>query len=372
MAALWINTASADSHVNISEADCQAIKDGTVALKAVPADVRDACNQVAAVAPAAGDAGADSPIDPCTGAGAGNSVYCWGPWAALAPAAGGNPDSGPAVDPIPTDPRPELLAITNVEPPTEPPTEPPGPELPIEGCAPGASCGFATVIAGLGAVGPADETTVEGFDLVDDGTQFTVAPGEANAIQSFTMTTQYEDRPDGLENLAAAFVDDVNNPTEGSALQARVLRNDNGEIVVAADVWANSGGGTSNSGFFVWSRAVNQGELDALNAGAGATLNFSGVMSVDNATVANITLNFGSESNWTGSWTNPNYNFSAGGLIQGPNFGSDPSQFSANVQDGYVQGALVGALGTRAAAHVIEVTLDSQGAVRDVGLALEQ
>jgi hypothetical protein len=366
MAALWINTASADSHVNISEEDCRAIKDGTVAPKSVPADVREACDQLLAVAPVAGDPGTDSPVDPCGADGAGGSVYCWGPWAALAPAAAGNPDSGPAVDPLefPDEALPKLGGNPDN---TNPPIEP---DLPMGSCAPGASCGFATVIAGLQSQAPADDTTVERFDMTDDGTQFTVAPGEANEIDSFAMQTEFTDRPDGLENMSATYVDDPNSPTEGSIVVARVLRNDDGDVVASADVWANSSNGTANSGFFVWSRAASQSDLDALNNNS-ATLNFSGVMSVDNSTVADITMNFGSDSNWSGNWTNPNYNFSAGGAISGADFGSDPSQFSNNVQDGFVQGALVGALGKRAAAHMVDVTLNGQGAVRDVGLALE-
>lgn len=384
MAGLWVNSASASSHVNISEEDCQAIKDGTIAPKSVPADVREACDQLLAMAPAAGsDAAADSPIDPCGAAGSGGSVYCWGPWAALAPAAGGYPDAGPAVDPIQLDPTRELLAVNNIqppdngvtppiEPPIEPPIQPPVvPVLPLGGCAPGASCGFTSVVAGVTAQAPAEDTAIERYELAADGTQFTVAPGEAGEIQSFTMQTQFTDPPDGLEILTSTFVDDPNDPAQASIVQARVVRDGDGEILAGADYWAKSDNGDANSGFFVWSRAVSQSELDTLNSMGGATLNFSGVMSVDNSTVANITMNFGSESSWTGNWTNPNYNFSAGGAISGPNFGSDPSQFSNNVQDGYVQGALVGALGNRAAAHVIDVTLDSPGAIRDVGLALE-
>ncbi len=90
-------------------------------------------------------------------------------------------------------------------------------------------------------------------------------------------------------------------------------------------------------------------------------------MSVDNQTLASITLDYGPAA-WTGSWENPAYEFSAGGLLSWQNFLSDASQFSDNVQEGFVQGSLVGPAEDRGVAHIVEVFLDGDVLVRDVGL----
>ena len=94
-------------------------------------------------------------------------------------------------------------------------------------------------------------------------------------------------------------------------------------------------------------------------------------MSVDPATLAQIELNYGATSTWTGNWDNPDWSFDAGGPVQDVNFVSDASQFSDNVQGGFVQGAVVGGADGRAAIHVIEVMLDGPGLIRDVGLLNE-
>ena len=79
-------------------------------------------------------------------------------------------------------------------------------------------------------------------------------------------------------------------------------------------------------------------------------------MSVNNATNANMTVNFGSQPNWTGTWTNPAWSFGAGGTVSGVNLISNPAQFSINVQSGVVQGALVGEPGKAGIVHMIDVT----------------
>jgi len=91
---------------------------------------------------------------------------------------------------------------------------------------------------------------------------------------------------------------------------------------------------------------------------------------VDNSTVATISTTLG-QNVWTGQWNNPNYSFDAGGRIEGASFGSDPSQFSSNVQSGFVEGAIVGPSNRRAVTHAIDVELDGIGRLQDVGLLLQ-
>src|SRR5690606_32237738 len=100
----------------------------------------------------------------------------------------------------------------------------------------------------------------------------------------------------------------------------------------AADVWThgNRDSNLAQSGYFAWGNATSQAGLDALAAGA-ATLHFSGPMSVDNATVASLTVDFGGSPAWTGTWNNPDWSFGAGGTVTGADLISEAGQFTSNV-----------------------------------------
>ena len=117
-------------------------------------------------------------------------------------------------------------------------------------------------------------------------------------------------------------------------------------------------------------RGAGKAGLNALNAG-NVSLTFTGPMSVNNSTTGNLTVNFGGNPNWTGTWTNPAWSFGAGGSVSGPNLISLPGQFTSNVTGtgSYVQGALVGEPGgAHGITHIIDVTLEGQGRIKDVGL----
>ena len=149
-----------------------------------------------------------------------------------------------------------------------------------------------------------------------------------------------------------------------------VQDDDSGEILLAADVWTHGTRESARSGYFAWGTAMSQSGVDSLNAG-NVSLNFTGPMSVNNATVANMTLNFGNNPNWTGNWDNPAWAFSAGGTVTGVNLISQPDQFSSNVigTGNFVQGAIVGEpAGPIGITHIIDVTLEGQGRIKDVGL----
>jgi hypothetical protein len=304
-------------------------------------------------------------LDPCSGAGAANNVLCWGPWAGLAPAAGGPPVTVAGADLRLPDRRPELAD------PFTPDVNPAPPVLPLGSCAPGTPCGFATVVTGVTSSAAPEQTEFARIDLAADGKSFVIRRLDGSIIASVpTMGTVILPRNDGFEGLRATG----RNGAEQSRAIARIVRGDDGEIILAADVWGhgNNATGEFNSGYFAWGVASSQAGLDALNAG-NVTATFTGPMSVNNATSATMTINFGSQPTWTGNWTNPGYAFSAGGTVSGADLISVPGQFSANVvaNQSLVQGALVGEAGNRGVAHLIDVTIAGQGLVRDVGLLRE-
>ena len=326
----------------------------------VPQHLVDGCKErmalaVPAIVPMAGDAGAKQPADPCVGPGAASSVNCWGPWSTLEPAASG---IAPPVDLIQMaefEVRPELADQF-------------GPSVGL--CVPGASCGFATIVDGTSGHASSADTTIAQFDLASDGSQFTVAPGQAGAIASVGgMTPRFIDRPDSYENMRSGGADG----NRVSGLIARVMRDSEGNIVTSADWWAQGNTDTlsANSGFYAWGVSMTQADVNALhNAQVSAV--FTGPMSVDNATNAMITLNFGANPNWTGNWENPGYSFDAGGTLVGVDLVSDPAQFSSNVgAESYVQGALLGDSANKSIAHVIDVDIAGAGRIKDVGLLRE-
>jgi hypothetical protein len=330
----------------------------------VPRNLVDLCKEKMAVVaplPPAAIAAAPGPAaqDPCTGPDAAASVLCWGPWSTLAPAAVA-PMSALEIPDYPGDCEygselaDQCVALLA-------PLEP----QPLEGCTPGTPCGFATVVDGVTSHGDVEETEFARIDVAPDGTSFAIRPGEEGEIASVAMMTNIQPRNDGYENMRSNGIEG----DEQSRLVARIVRGDSGDLELAADVWGHGNRETriAQSGFFAWGNATSSAGLDALN-GNGVSLSYSGPMSVNNATNAAMTVAFGTNPTWTGTWTNPAWSFGAGGTVTGVNMISRPEQFTGNVQSGFVQGALLGEPGRGGIAHIIDVTLEGQGRIKDVGL----
>ena len=341
----------------LSERDCSEILEQWANdPDSVPQHLVDECKKTMAGAAGALAAPlADAAQDPCVGIGAAGSVHCWGPWSALAPAASGIVAPVNLVPMNEYDIRPELAAQFD----------------PVAGsCIPGTACGFASVVDGFSGQAPGDDTAIAQFDLANDGSQFTVAPGQDGQIASIGgMVPAFIDRPDGYENMRAEGLDGLH----ASQLIARVMRDGNGDIVAAADLWADGDVGTltGNSGSFAWGVSMSQADLNTLNSG-GVSAVFTGLMSVNNATAASITMNFGTNPTWTGEWTNPDFAFDAGGALLGVDLVSDPAQFSNNIgADSFVQGVLLGDSANKSIAHFIDVDVAGTGRIKDVGLLRE-
>ncbi len=336
----------------------------------VPRHLVDGCKEqlAAAAAPVAAAAAAAEPAatDPCSGPGAAGSVLCWGPWAALAPAAAGDPARLDFPDYYGDCETGSDIADQCVA-----QLEPLGPEPPLDGCAPGTPCGFATLVAGLTSDGDVEETSFERFDLASDGSSFVVDPDGADEIESVEMGVTITPRSDSYEGMRSRGREGDHE----SRLIARIVRDgESGDIELAADIWTDgsrSNSALNRSGYFAWGIATSQSGLDLLN-GNGTSISFAGPMSVHNATQANLTVNFGSQASWTGTWTNPAWSFGAGGTVNGVNMLSNPAQFTSNVQSGgVVQGALVGEPGRMGITHLIDVNLAGTGHIKDVGLLRE-
>lgn len=333
--------------------------------KAAPRSEINSCKDQLAAAPVAAPPAEPAElanVDPCGGPDAGDSVLCWGPWATLAPAA-----AAPLValalpeTPVDCDEISEIAAqcVPKVE-----------PVLPLEGCTPGTPCGFATIVGGFTSTGDPEDTEFGRFTMTPDGTEFTVDPETGDPINSVPMTTVVTPRPDdGYGNLWATGREG----DAGSRLVARVEQDDEGEVLMAADIWSHGTRENPQSGYFAWGTTTSQAGLNALNAG-NVTLNFSGPMSASTSTTGNMTLKFGANPSWTGTWNNPNYSFGAGGVVSGANLISQASKFTDNVvgTGNFVQGALVGEAGSpRGITHIVDVTLADQGRIKDVGLLRE-
>ncbi len=366
--ALWsIGAMAAD--LTLDDQDCAKILERWAENpNSVPRHLVDACKEQMAVAPAPETVAAQpAPVDPCAGPDAAGSVLCWGPWATLAPAAAGPvaalefPDF-PGDCETGADISNQCVARLALLTPPDPP---------LDGCTPGTSCGFATVVDNLTSTGDVEATGFRKFDMATDGTNFTVDPAGTDEIQSIAMDATVFPGFNGWEELDSRGRDG----TDESYLIARVIREDDeGDIQMAADIWTRASTANSSlnrSGYFAWGVATSQSGLNFLN-GNGIRVAFSGPMSVNNATNATMTVDFGSQPSWTGNWTNPAWSFGAGGAVTGVNLISSPDQFTSNVQaGGLVQGALVGEPGRQGLIHLIDVTLAGQGHIKDVGLLRE-
>jgi hypothetical protein len=345
----------------LSESDCTAILANDVgALKSVPAALVESCRNAPVLAP--GAAAIASAPDPCSGADAASSVYCWGPWVGLAPAAGGVVDSQAIL--YQEELRPEVASVFDSD------VEPVVPIIPLGQCIEGTACGFATVVAGAGGSGNAEDTELTTFSVTSDGSSFVVASGERNEIQSVSMAADLAPRGGDVYILDSVGASTTSSGTQVSQLQARVTSTDGVNIIDAADFWLNAnvvaGAVDAQSGYFAYGTATTLADLDQLR-NLNTSVNFSGSMLAADGTTASITLNYGTASTWTGNWSG-NYGFDAGGVVAGANFVSEPSQFSSNVAGGYVQGVALGPLGDQSAAVAIDVNLNGIGNIKDVGL----
>jgi hypothetical protein len=365
--AFWSLTGNA-TDLSLKDQDCAKILERWARDPAsVPKHLVDRCKEQMAEAapPPVAPVPQAAAVDPCAGPNAAASVLCWGPWAVLAPAAEG-PVAEVAMPKI-AEQSIDCSTAGDISDQCVPQLQA---EPVLSGCPAGTPCGFATIVAGATSNADVEETSFVRFDMQPDGSSFTVDPDGANEINSVPMTAIIGPGAEGYENMRATGV----SGDEQSNLVARVARDDQGEVALASgDVWRHGNRQTrvANSGYFAWGVATTQSALDSLNASA-LSVSFSGPMSVNNSTTASMTVNFGSQPNWAGTWTNPAWSFGAGGAVTGANLMSNPAQFTQNVESGsFVQGALLGEPGRQGVAHIIDVRLAGTGHIKDVGLLRE-
>lgn len=342
----------------------------------VPAHLVQGCQDMLAAA-----AGTPTPApadDPCSDTAAASSVRCWGPWAALAPAAGviHNPHF---VDPDSYEWDQERMVLTDPMNPTSPmgpmgpmtPEGPMNPESPMGNCAAGAACGFALLDPGF--CSEAEDHVIGHFELETDGSGFVFNRGEATEIASLDnlQPSSYNGYP-GFERsdgtVESGFAGNFGYANDGSINSAS---GDWGHGTTGfIQLGANHTDRPADGGFYVWGVASTQATLDSLNV-SNATVNFSGTLLRNTTTQVNMTVNFGSNTNWTGSWDsiNNSEDFTAGGNVLGANLISDSSQFSANVDAGQsaIEGLLVGDGASQSLIHAIEIVLQDGTVIKDVG-----
>jgi len=347
----------------LNKHDCEEILRRWAAdPNSVPKALVDACKEVLAaesvvpnIEPAAGSA-----ADPCADSASANLVQCWGPWKTVAPAAG--PAIALNLPVLPPDLRPEEEGGQGLGGETTG-----GSGFQLAGCTPGTGCGFATIEPGAGTT-PGPNSRVVHFDMNTDGSQFVVDPGGSGQLMSLSGLTR-------SSTPGPARYQRVDGTTASQLVIFQGGPDATGTINQAAGLWRHgdtTGQGPLSAGAAVWGITSSQATMDSLNAG-NVTARFSGNMSGDTSTVANMTVNFGTQPNWTGSWQNPNYSFQAGGGVSGVDLMSNPGQFSSNVKAGsVVQGALYGTAGNQSVGHAVSVVLDNgaggETRVNDVGL----
>lgn len=283
-----------------------------------------------------------------------DSVYRWGRWAVLAPAAGA--EDLIAFAPAGGNDLGRCEAGANCPDPKPEPVPEPIVKVP---CAAGAACGFTRIDRrhADGSTG-ASTTGLFALKLQSDGegggtANFRANPGEADEIAS--------------GDLAAAIGPMQFRSTDRNALSLIAGRIVAGETDVMEGFWRQIAGDGSYalSGEFEAGTAATASEMSALmgqlDLGGAVIGVYEGpTAALRGATDVRMTMNFGT-SQWTGHFTGAAVQFDAGGQIQGSGFVSDAGRFSSNIATGMVEGAFVNA--GRNAIGAFEVT-DTAG-IRD-------
>lgn len=257
-----------------------------------------------------------------------DSVYRWGRWAVLAPAAGveevialvpaGANDIGRCESEANC---PEV--ITDQEPPVEPPVEPPITQVP---CAAGMPCGFTRV----GGFVEAEEApgSVEAFELVlDEETgqlAYRVAPGETGEVASGDLPA----------NIRTGTV----TTQDRTSLRGVIERDSELEPAVVQGLWQQQ----EQRGEFFWGVAATDAQMNALVAGLGTEriATYRGVLAnnpTDGAVAMRVDFN---TSTWSGDFAG-RFNFSATGDVVKSGFAS--TGFTDPQVSGLVEGAFVNA-----------------------------
>lgn len=288
-----------------------------------------------------------------------DSVYRWGRWAVLAPAAG--PEEVIAFSPPGSNDLGRCESAANCPSPINGPQNnpnspgetPPGEEPPVATgpCQAGMPCGFARIdyrVSGSSQpsarhVGLIDLSLVDGRDTEDaSSVAFSItgpsAPdGEVVNLNSETLSADVGD--EGFRSTARGSL---------SSISGRITRDQVNDVAVVEGPWRQIGpaGAFAHGGEFVWGLTATADQMSALMGQLSGGLGGDLVAAYTGATATGGTINLDfnfSNATWAGTVSGTVMTFDAGGVINNSNFVSDAGQFSPNVATGDLQGAFVNA-----------------------------
>lgn len=266
-----------------------------------------------------------------------DSVYRWGRWAVLAPAAGN--EEVIAFSPPGTNDLGRCESAANCPSPINGP-----PVTAVSPCTAGMPCGFARVDQPHDASQNTkpDSSDVVPFALTIDEEAGTVAyvvdPGTADEINSPAVAARI------LQHLVSLRSTDS---TLTGPIQAR---NAADQPALVQGPWRRSvdngaGGIDNHGGEFVWGITATTGEMQTLLGSlGGSTAVYQGMtMGTTNGNEGTVRLDidFGAAT-WSGQF-NADLNFTASGAVVGSGFVSDATGFSNNIASGEVKGGFVNA-----------------------------
>ncbi len=279
-----------------------------------------------------------------------DSVYQWGRWAVLAPAAG--VEEVIAYAPAGTDNLGSCESSENCPTPlftdTPEPPVPPEPPVATSPCEAGAPCGFARVDHPYDA---SQRTKPESSDVVpfeltldeDAGTvAYVVDPGSVNEIQSATVPA----------SIQTSAVPGAVNTLRGSPVVLRgQIQARNPQAALVQGLWRNTNSGDSENiivdgGEFVWGITANADEMQSLISGLGGDMTavYQGItMGTTNGNegAVRLDINFGNAT-WSGQF-DADISFAASGDVVNSGFVSNANGFSGNIVSGEVKGGFVNA-----------------------------
>lgn len=285
-----------------------------------------------------------------------DSVYRWGRWAVLAPAAGN--EEVIAFAPAGTNDLGRCESAANCPSPSgsqnvpEEPEQPPEQPVATSPCEAGAPCGFARVDHPFDAsqkTKPKSSDVVPfGLTLDEEGESlaFVVDPGAADEIDSGDVKASYNNDSSG-KPLGVNTVRGNSSDLRGE-IQAY---NEQNEAALVQGRWRNTGSGVSedtiiNGGEYVWGVTATADQMQSLisSLGGDMTAIYQGItMGTTNGNEGTVTLDINfSSSTWSGNF-NGDLKFSASGDVINSGFVSNADGFSNNIASGEVKGGFVNA-----------------------------
>lgn len=287
-----------------------------------------------------------------------DSVYRWGRWAVLSPAAG--VEEVPAFPAVAGNEVGRCEASANCPEPQEIDEEEEKPQV-------GQPVGFARIDYRTRGSSQAYDRYVGMIGLDDDGTDgsmaFQVAGPSAPDGDNVNLTS-------GSLPVVAVGPDRFRSTAAGSlsAISGQYTRGADGQVAIIEGIWRQvaADGAYNHSGEYVWGITATAAELAALDLGGDVVAHYFGATATGGTVELHMNLRGDAQGTWNGSVQGRVLSFDAAGTLENARFIAN--QFNSNLSasiTGEMQGALVNAGNNAIGSFAVEADFGEGGVLRE-------